>query len=46
MKVPFYGHIKQYHAIREELDRNSQLVSRVGQGRCLTSWILQWKEQF
>jgi hypothetical protein len=26
MKVPFYGHIKQYHAIREEIDRNSQLV--------------------
>jgi hypothetical protein len=26
MKVPFNGHIKQYHAIREEIDRNIQLV--------------------
>jgi dTDP-4-amino-4,6-dideoxygalactose transaminase len=31
MKVPFYGHVKQYHAIKEEIDSNIQLVLESGQ---------------
>src|SRR5690242_11990370 len=31
MKVPFYGHVKQYHAIKEEIDSNIQTVLESGQ---------------
>src|SRR5947207_7239896 len=31
MKVPFYGHVKQYHAIKEEIDSNIQRVLESGQ---------------
>jgi dTDP-4-amino-4,6-dideoxygalactose transaminase len=31
MKVPFYGHVKQYHAIKKEIDSNIQLVLESGQ---------------
>jgi dTDP-4-amino-4,6-dideoxygalactose transaminase len=31
MKVPFYGHVKQYHAIKEEIDSNIRQVLESGQ---------------
>src|SRR5690348_10941473 len=31
MKVPFYGHVKQYQAIKDEIDSNIQLVLESGQ---------------
>ena len=31
MKVPFYGHVKQYHAIKAEIDSNIQRVLESGQ---------------
>jgi hypothetical protein len=31
MKVPFYGHIKQYHAIKAAIDSNIQRVLESGQ---------------
>jgi hypothetical protein len=31
MKVPFYGHVKQYQAIKEDIDSNVRLVLESGQ---------------
>src|SRR5437016_2718725 len=31
MKVEFYGHVRQYHNIKEEIDRNIQMVLESGQ---------------
>jgi hypothetical protein len=30
MKVPFYGHVKQYHAIKAEIDSNIERVLESG----------------
>ena len=31
MKVPFYGHVRQYHDIKAEIDHNIQEVLESGQ---------------